>query len=63
MVEENYMIRSFTICTVTSWRMRLVGHVDCMGEMRNAKFWFKIPRQRDYFEYLGVDRIIILKFG
>jgi len=43
--------------------MRLVGHVDCMGEMRNAKFWFKIPRQRDYFEYLGVDRIIILKFG
>jgi hypothetical protein len=38
-------------------KMRWLGYVACMGEM---KFWSENPKGRDHFEDLGLDGRIIL---
>jgi hypothetical protein len=47
---------------IKSRRMRLAGHVACMGEMRNAyKILVESLKETDHSEDLGVDGRIILK--
>jgi hypothetical protein len=41
--------------------MRWIGHIACMGGMRNAyKFWLGNLKGRDHAEDLGIDGRIIL---
>jgi hypothetical protein len=47
---------------IKSRRMRWVGHVACMEEMRNAyKIIVSNPERREHFRNLGVHGRIILK--
>jgi hypothetical protein len=47
---------------IKSRRMRLVGHVARMREIRTAyKFWLESLIERDRFEDLGIGERIILK--
>jgi hypothetical protein len=51
------MIRSFIICPLLH-----VGHVACLGEVRNAyKILLESLKGRDHSEDTGIDRRIILK--
>ena len=44
-------------------RMRLAGHVACMGERRGVyRFWWGNLRERDHFGDPGVDGRIILRW-
>jgi hypothetical protein len=43
-------------------RMRLVGYVARMNEMRNAKFWSENLKGRDHSKDLVVDGRIILEW-
>jgi hypothetical protein len=47
-----------------SRRMRWAGHVEHMGEMRNAyKFWMESLEGKVNFEGLGIDERILAKLG
>jgi len=41
-----------------------VGHVECMGEIRNAyKIWLENLKEGDHSEYLGMNgRVILVEF-
>jgi hypothetical protein len=42
--------------------MRWVGHVACLGEIRNSKkFWLGYLKRRYHLEDVGVDGRMILK--
>jgi hypothetical protein len=45
-----------------SRKMRQLGHLECMGEKRNAyKVLIRKPERRYRVEYLGIDRRVMLK--
>jgi hypothetical protein len=50
------------IKVIISRRIRWVGHVACLGEMRNAKFFLQNLKGKYHFEQLGVDRRIVLEW-
>jgi hypothetical protein len=41
----------------------MVGHVACMGEMRNTIFLLENLKGQDHFEDLSVDGTIILRWS
>jgi len=47
------------IRVIKSRRMGWTGHVECMGEMRNA-YSILVGKGRDHLEDLGIDGKIIL---
>jgi hypothetical protein len=49
---------------IKSRTMRWVGHVVCMGEMRNiyTTFWLERLKGRDHLEDVSTDERIILKW-
>jgi hypothetical protein len=52
-----------TIRVIKSRRMRSAGHVARLGDGRSAhRFLVRRPEEKNYFEDLGVDGRIILKF-
>jgi hypothetical protein len=40
-------------------RVRWAGHVACMGEIRNTRFWSENLKGRYYLEDLGIDRKLL----
>jgi hypothetical protein len=47
---------------IKSRRMKWVGHVACMREVRNTVFWLENLYGRDHFQGLGVNGNVILKW-
>jgi len=47
---------------IRSRMMKWMGHVVCMGGMRNAKFWLVNLDRRDHVEDLGVDGRVLLEW-
>jgi hypothetical protein len=64
---EDYITRSFTICTphqIKSRRMRGVDHVASMGTGNvHTGFWWGNLMDRDRLQDKGIDGRIIIKWG
>jgi len=49
---------------IKSRRTRWTGHIACMGRREvYMGFWWRNLRERDHLEGIGVEGIIILKWG
>jgi dihydrofolate reductase len=60
---HNLYVPPNIIRALTSKRVRLAGHVACIGGMRTVyKFLSENLKERDHLEHLSVDRNIILKW-
>jgi len=64
LLQINFSKVANIITVIKSKRMRCIGHVACIGEIRNVYkiFWSENLKGRDHSEDLGTDYKIILEW-